>query len=307
MRKVTCPGLPANWVNGWLASVGITVLDPRLRLHWSPDTIPVAVISAESADPVDILVSAWPSGAMLADFPVAETWSSESPSDEVSLPRKVSVEALRARMRAARQHLYSWTLTSTLTDLCVDEKGKAGHARFDPAGTGPMGCLHDRLTKAHAHIDFDSRRDRIQSSLEGRGRRVAHNGLGFDQTRIGSQSDKQPGNKNKWTDPVVEVLTFFGLALLPVRGPGVDRRLSPSAELSVRQRGWQKSKKSGQCFFWPAWKQPLGRAGIDALLDAWSPEMPRTWDRYGIHAAWMSVQYMHSDRDMTRAYGARRL
>ena len=307
MREVTCPGLPANWVNGWLSAVGITVLDSRLRLHWSSDAIPVAVILAQDADPVDILVSAWPCSTVLADFPVAETWPSKSTTEGERLPRKVPVEALRARMRAARRHSYSWTLTSTLTDLCVDDNGDAGHAPFDPAGTGPMGCLHRRLTNAHAHIDFDSCRDWIQSSLEGRGRRVAHNGLGFDQTRIGSQSDKQPGNRNKWTDPVIEVLAFFGLALLPVRGAGVDRRLSPSAELSVRQRGWQKPKKSGQCFFWPAWKQPLDRTGVDALLDAWNPEKPRTWDRYGIHAAWKSVQFMHSDRDMTRAYGARRL
>lgn len=71
MPEVTCPGLSANWVNGWLAAVGITVLEPSLRLHWSPDATPVAVVSSPDADPVDSLVTAWPGSAMLADLPVA--------------------------------------------------------------------------------------------------------------------------------------------------------------------------------------------------------------------------------------------
>ena len=35
MAEVICPGLPASWINAWLAAVGATVLDPRLRLHWT--------------------------------------------------------------------------------------------------------------------------------------------------------------------------------------------------------------------------------------------------------------------------------
>ena len=35
MARVTCPGLPASWINGWLAAVGATVLDSRIRLHWT--------------------------------------------------------------------------------------------------------------------------------------------------------------------------------------------------------------------------------------------------------------------------------
>ena len=27
MTQLTCPGLPADWINGWLAAVGATVLD----------------------------------------------------------------------------------------------------------------------------------------------------------------------------------------------------------------------------------------------------------------------------------------
>ena len=38
MARVRCPGLPASWVNGWLAAVGVTVLDSRIRLHWTADS-----------------------------------------------------------------------------------------------------------------------------------------------------------------------------------------------------------------------------------------------------------------------------
>ena len=301
MPEVMCPGLSADWVNGWLAAVGVTVLEPRIRLHWSLDATPVAVISSQDGDPVDALVSAWPSSAMLADLPVAENLPSDGVEHGVRLPRHVPVAALRARMREARAHPFSWTLTSTMTDLCVDKKGNAGHAPFDPPA--PKGLtLHHRLKLAHAHVDPP--RDWILPCLEGRGQRVKGNGLGFDQTRIESQADKSV----KWTDPVVEVLAFFGLALLPARGSGVDLRLSPSAELTVRQKGWLKPTRAERRFFWPVWKQPLDWNGIDALLGAWSPEEQRTWHRYGVHAAWKSVQFMRtSDSDTTRAYGARRL
>ena len=302
MPEVTCPGLTANWVNGWLAAVGTTVLDPRLMLHWSRDVTPVAVVSSRDGDPVDALVSAWPDSTMLGDLPVAEHWPNGRAEQGVRLPRKVPVEALRARMREARGHPDSWTLTSTMTDLCVDKVGEAGHAPFDPAGPGTTKWLHHRLTKAHAHVD--SPRKWIDQSLAGHGRRVKDNGLGFDQTRIESQGDKA----GKWTDPVVEVLAFFGLALLPARGAGVDQRMSATAELTVRQKGWLKPSRAEHRFFWPAWQQPLDRSGIDALLDAWSPDDPLTWHRYGIHAAWQSVQFKWtSDADKTRAYGARRL
>ena len=301
MPEVTCPGLAADWVNGWLAAVGITVLETGLRLRWSRDATPVAVISSQDGEPIDVLVSAWPSNTMLADLPIAENWPNDGVLPGVRLPRKVPVEALRTRMREARGHPCSWTLTSTMTDLSVDKTGEAEHAPFDPAGPGTIKWLHHRLTKAHAHID--SPRDWICPCLEGHGRRVEDNGLGFDQTRVGSQSDMA----GKWTDPVVEVLAFFGLALLPVRGPGVDLRLSPSAKSAVRQKGWLRPSRDEHHFLWPAWRQPLDRNGIDALLDAWNPDERRTWNRYGIHAAWKSVQFMGTSKDMTRAYGARRL
>ena len=230
MTQVTCPGLPAEWINGWLAAVGATVLDARIRLHWTTDGTPLAVLSAAGTDPVEALVESWPDMELLSDLPLAENWKETG-----KVQRKVPVEAFVERARAARGHRYSWTLSSTMTDLCVDKNGEIAHAPFDPAGPGSIKWMHHRLMKLHEQLEPSAAR--IRDSLAGRAIRIQGNGLGFDQTRLGSMSDETA----KWIDPVVEELAFFGLALLPVRGPGTDRRLDGTADIRGRQRGWRKT------------------------------------------------------------------
>ena len=298
MPEVTCRGWRASWVNAWLAAVGATVLDERIRLRWTTDSEPVAVLSARTADPVTALLETWPDAGSLSELPIAEDWRGTA-----KLRRRVPVEAFTARAQAARSHEGSWTLSSTMTDLSVDERGEVAHAPFDPAGPGTIKWLHHRLLKVHAHLDDPAAR--LRKSLMGEADRVKDNGLGFDQTRLGSLQDAT----DPWVDPVVEVLAFFGLALLPVRGRGADRQLDRSAD-AARQRGWLEvaGSRERRSFHWPAWSQPLDSDGIDALLDAWSPERRGGWARVGVHAAWQSVQFeRRSSADSTRAIGAARL
>ena len=304
MASVSCRGLPASWVNGWLAAVGATVLDSRLRLHWTADATPVAVLSADGDDPIDVLAASWPNAKALQELPLASNWRDE----KNVLKRRVPLDAFASRARAARCHPQSWTLSSTLTDLHVDKKGEVAHAPFDPAGPGTIKWLHHRLLKVHGHVK-ESSSCRIGDSLLGRSVRVKDNGLGFDHSRIGSQADFT----DRWTDPVIEVLAFFGLALFPVRGRGTDERLGSSARSSALQRGWRtvKSKRKGQSevrFLWPAWHQGLDHFGIDALLDAWQPRRKHAWERFGVHAAWKIVPYQaRAQLDSTRAFGSERL
>ena len=299
MACVTCPGLPASWINGWLAAVGATVLDSRIRLHWTADAMPVAVLSAENVDPVATLVASWPDMALLNDLPIAEHWH-----DAGQLRRKVPVDAFVERASAARGHPHSWTLSSTMTDLCVDENGEVAHALFDPAGPGTIKWLHHRLLKVHKQVELSL--ERIMGSLAGRAVRVKENGLGFDHTRLGAQADVT----DKWVDPVIEVLAFFGLAILPVRGRGSDRRLGRAGARET-QRGWLATSESRpeRRFMWPAWRHPLDEAGIDALMDAWMPHRKAVWPRTGVHAAWQSVQLTlpRGSPDKTRAFGSERL
>ncbi|MDE0474804.1 MAG: hypothetical protein OXI50_09605, partial [Gammaproteobacteria bacterium] len=99
MISRTCPGLPGNWINGWLAAVGATALDSRIRLHWTHGGSPVAVLSAGEADPLAALAESWPDRALLEDLPIARHWGGAP-----ALPRSVSVDAFARRTRAARNH-----------------------------------------------------------------------------------------------------------------------------------------------------------------------------------------------------------
>lgn len=301
MAEMICPGLPASWVNAWLAAVGATRLEPRLRLRWTWDSLPRAVLHAEDADPAGLLAAAWPSRGRLRKLPIADAWGDTPP-----LQRRVSVSDYAARVRAARSHTSSWTLSSTMTDLDVAASGEVAHAPFDPAGPGTIKWLHHRLVKVHGQIDPTAAR--MAESLRGTAKRVKDNGLGFDITRLASQADKTA----KWVDPVIEVLAFFGLALLPVRGNGTDKGINKSARSSARQRGWRRlALANGQtelCFLWPAWNQPLDFDGIDALLDIWQWGDRSRWGSVGIHAGWRTVRYRKRGAgDTTRGFGSERL
>lgn len=302
MSDFECPGLPADWINGWLAAVGVTVLDARIRLRWSAHDTPVAVLSAADVDPIDAIVQSWPDAAVLLDMPIAKDWRQTNQPME----RKVHVDVFRQRARMARQHPHSWTLSSTMTDLQVDKQGCVEHALFDPAGPGSIKWLHHRLLGLHERLDVLSPQ-RVRNSLTGQAVREHHNGLGFDLSRLGSSADKT----DVWVDPIVEVLAFFGLAILPMRAGGVDKRLDPRADDKSRQRGWRGTRrrtKTPPCFTWPAWTQPLDRQGIDALLDVWKPGGKPDWPRLGVRAGWQTVSYEgRGTSDRTNAFGAERL
>ena len=296
MHVFTCPGLPASWVNAWLAGIGATMLDRRIRLHWTAGDMPVAVLSSPEVDPVQALVESWPDEAFLRELPVADNWNGTG-----QLRRKVSVEQFVARVQAARGHPFAWALSSTMTDLSVDQNGEVAHAPFDPPA--PKGItLHGRLLRIH-ELSESVCKDRLRDSLLGTAIRVKANGLGFDCTRLGSLADASDPH----IDPVVELLAFFGLALCPVRGPGVDCRRDHRCDPGQRQRGWRRDPRSNepQRFVWPAWQQPLDPAGVDALLDVWNPWRKRTWTPLGVHAAWRSVEYgARAKLDATRAIGS---
>ena len=298
MASLTCPGLSAAWLNGWLAAVGVTVLHAGMRLHWTEDQTPVAVFSTDEGDPLDALEASWPDRELLDELPIAENWGGTGPMN-----RKVPVDMFAARVQAARGHPNAWVLSSTMTDLIVDREGEVAHAPFDPVGPGTIKWLHHRLLKVHAHVTAP--RQQIGDSLAGLSVRVKDNGLGFDVNRLGSLAD----TSGKWVDPVVEALAFFGLAFFPVRGRGSDLRLGRTSSREV-QRGWRSTtgNRKDRRFVWPAWSQPLDHAGIDALLDVWQPHSRAQWGRTGIHAAWQSVRFKPRDKkDLTRAFGAERL
>jgi len=299
MASVECPGLPASWLNAWLAAVGLIALEPRLRLSWTSEPEPIAVLSTEDGEnPSELAVNAWPSLSRLDEMPIVESVSGLD-----AMQRSVSVKVFQQRAEFCRQqqHVDSWTLSSTVTDLCVDAdtetKMTVRHARLDPKGPGTIKWLHHRLLKSHSLITNPS--VQVSSTLRGHAKRVKGNGLGFDVTRISALAD----STDPMVDPVIEVLAFFGLKLLPMRGEGIEvKKSGPRNRFAARQRGWNlEPAQAAQQMTWPAWEQPLDFSGVDALMDLWAEVIKQATHTkrtsrtkrsvIGIHAAWRSVPY----------------
>ena len=303
MAEFVCRGLPGSWLNAWLAAVGSTVLDDRLRLHWTTESSPVAVLSTDGpGDPIEILSDAWPTRERIDAMPIACDHD-----DLAAMKRTVLIDVFVERARAFRRHPDAWTLSSTVTDLGVYDGGEIVHAPLDPPGPGTIKWLHHRLIKVHGEVDKPD--EDLRDSFSGSGKRVKSNGLGFDLTRLTTPADVS----EKLADPVIEVLAFFGLALLPVRSTGVDMtRPGVRTRPERRQRGWRSARSRGLWFERPAWEQTLDSAGIDALLDAWHesratraklPDGERSM--LGVHAAWRTIGYQtRGSADNTVGYGS---
>ena len=258
------------------------------------------------------MAEAWPDSRRLDEMPLARDREGCAP-----LERQVPVEAFVERVNESRGHPDAWTLTSSLTDLALDS-GKATHAPFDPAGPGTIKWLHHRLVKVSQRILFvDPSRlvESVTEALGGFSIPVADNGLGFDITRIPDRASESGGSI--LVEPVIEVLAFFGLALLPVRGDGVRRR-----QERARQRGHGIGGRREGVFVWPTWSQPLDRWGIDALMDSWhetwklrttddGPQWRTSeseWSKLGVHAGWETQPYRPTaSADSTRGFSSSRI
>lgn len=242
------PGLSGDWLNGWLAALGITVLLRDARLFFTGDGNPVATVVLDDERPLEAaLADALPSTAALDALAIAK-----ARIDRTVLPDAYREAAAVARARS------DFSLASSVTDLAVREKDNGlAHGPFDPPA--PAGTtLWSRLVRCREALGDDERLvGSIRASLAGRGARIDANGLGFDYRRMIPAAIL--GKKQNRVDPVVECLAFYGLALLPIRGDG-RRALT---------RGWRWDPASRRTrFIWPIWSQPLDRFGIDALLGA---------------------------------------
>lgn len=284
MAERTCPGLPADWLNGWLAAVGATVLVPTLTLRWTDEPVPVAVLSLPGHDdPAVRIAQAWPTPADVEALPIAR----QLPGMR-ELKVNCDVETWAERAALARREPFGWTLSSLYTDLGWAHRREprgVETGRFNPGV--PKGLtMHDRLRS----LVLAGSQLELNLSLNGAGTRIRNNGLGFDATRIGSLAD----DSDKLVDPVVEVLAFFGLALFPARGDG----------FAGHQRGW-RGTSSRHRFRWCVWEADLDWHGIDATLDL-IHGMPDERERVGVIGLWEVIAYQpRGSKEVTRGFSSR--
>lgn len=280
-------GLTADWLNGWLAAIGVTVTVPGVKLSWSDQAIPFAVFHTnDNCDLFDSVATALPSEEDLQDSIIARTYG-----DLAEFQRRVSLDAYRQRAVAERARR-SVHLAASVSDLRDDiDPTSLDHGAFDPAV--PRGeTLWSRAMACSKAIPTDNRVEVVRLSLTGQLLRVQANGLGFDPRRLPSSVQASGKPSKVHVDPVVELLCFAALALFPTRGNGRQ----------VRQRGWIDRSTQRGAFRWVAWRPALDSWAIDALLDANKLHGNTVISRYGV------VPYRPSTvADPTRAYFGERL
>lgn len=298
MRQKQCPGLPASWPNAWLAVLGATVLVPRMRLSWSEHAEPVAVLRHPEGDPADAIAAHWPDSGRIDALPLKRQ-QDELPRNKMGPSEKIVPARLfrHTLLNAPHDERDTHSLSSFWTDQSThDDAGQQCCVKSPWFCLGaPRGeTLHARLASTERHFQSSlaakgtSLRDAVAAALDGFSLHVQCNGLGFDARRV--VKNNKLADSDPWVCPIMEILSFWGLALLPLRGDGRHARDG---------RPHQKCQSSDRRLLYPAWRQeqPLDRWGIAALLMQWEYETSRRGldqpplseaarRRLGVTAAW---------------------
>jgi hypothetical protein len=293
--------------------VGATVLVPDLRLAWTDDPVPLAVLHLQGGhDVAEAIAEALPNLEDLGHLAIAR-----HRPDAPELPRTVKLEAFQSRVRLVQSGALGAgdrSLEMGLTDLYDLRSDEVPHAPFDPPV--PKGVtLYERVVACRKAIEgLGQAGSLVRASLLGRGLRVQINGLGFDYRR---RADSVHADSKPHSDPVVELLAFFGLQLFPLRG-------NAHVKQQPRQRGFSDRASRRHAFRWPCWTELLDAWAVDALLDRFHAACPRLsakeleghWDRHavatlrrlGIHGVYGSVyQEPRGQADSYRAFASERL
>lgn len=285
MAVEQAPGLPADWLNGWLAAVGVTVLSSEVQLSWTDHPVPLAMFHHPGEPSLaERIAEALPDLATLKGLVLAE------------LPRNVTLMTFRAAAGGARDSNDSSLALST-SDLVsgkLFDPDDLPHGGFDPPA--PKGTtLLSRVLSCRQLLEPNPAKP-VGESLAGLAVRKKNNGLGFDIRRI--PSGVQPGAK-VMVDPAIECLAFAALKLFPVRGNG--RRML--------QKGWIDQPTRRGAFSWPVWSHPLDAWAIEALLDRfYADPSHRASVVLSVTGAFASVPFQPTgSNDVTRGYGSERI
>jgi hypothetical protein len=280
------PGLPADWLNAWLAAIGVTVLVPGTRLRWTDAAVPFAVFETnQPADLATLVADALPTAETLARAAIARTL----PGTQHDFSRNVTLAAFGERA-AVERRVGGGILAASVSDLSADlNPDSLEHGAFDPPA--PRGeTLWSRATACAQALATTDIAGRVRDTFSGSGRREALNGLGFDARRFPAGMHAA---RDVYADPVIELLAFAALPLFPTRADG--RR--------VRQRLWTDGSTRRGALQWIAWRPALDCWGIDALLDL----PPRDVSGSSL-VKYRVIPYQPSARaDTTRAYFAERV
>jgi hypothetical protein len=257
---IEAPGLRADWLNAWLAAIGVTVLLPGVKLSWTDEVVPHARFWGVQHDElVPRIWSALPTDDELDHSVIARSL----PDAAHEFARNVDLDTYRERAvleRATR----SFQLASSVSDLVdEDQLENLPHGQFDPPV--PRGeTLWSRARKCREALTDASQ---LSRSLFASGDRRPLNGLGFDARRLTSGVRGGGRASTPHADPGVELLAFAALKLFPVTGKG----------RGAWQRLWTGGQFKRSALIWFSWAEALDSAAIDAVLDQPNSVAVRRW------------------------------
>lgn len=287
MGDYEAPGLPVDWLNAWLAAIGVTVLLGDVALRWTDEPVPHAVFVGDVELLPERLFRALPTPREIERYAIAI----DHPESRTQFVRKVSAEVFEDRAELARSQA-DHTLQVVATDITLKD-GVAACSPFNTPGPGTVKTLWHRFLRCRAALP-DPCSDDIAQTFRGDAKRKPLFGLGFDYRRVTSPtwSVTQPT-----VDPVVECLAFFGLLFFPIRGTGSV----------VHTRGWHKPAGATHAFTWFAWPTPLQAPAIDALLDQLYGETSGRPSEAKVLARYGSLRYSGQGADTTVGYASQKI
>ena len=242
---------PPGSTRGWPRWT--TVLDSRIRLGWTTERTPTAVLVADDVEPVEAL------GRFLARPGAACRAAHRRALARLSaMPRRVGVEAFKAgHMPPATPVLVDAVVDHDRSHVGRKRRGspravRSGRARNDQVAAPPPAEVHGEVVPSV---------ERLMQSLLGTAERVNDNGLGFDLTRMGSQADGTARTSTRLS----KCSPSSGSPCCQFAHRNRREPASVSYSAAV-QRGWVRVRadKREYRFKWPAWSAALDRAAIDA-------------------------------------------
>ena len=284
----SAPAWTADWLSGWLAAIGVTILCDDVLLSWNSDTNPSPVFWTETDTPLAETIAAAYPAANFVGLSSARLVSRQEPS-----LAEYSAGAAESRLNG------DWLWSSLFTDLGPNrskktkEKGvqvivseRIDRSLFYPGAPGANGIVN-RLTGPEKGIAKTSwgNAQHIAQSMDGSLPRSEGTGLGFDCRRLQDPTDPHPEMR---IDHVVESLALFSTILFPIRGDGAR----------TTTRGESRTKAAPYpSFRWTTWSDPLDAPGIDAVLGQMKPST----------ATFEIVKYKFRGKETNAGYFSRRI
>lgn len=270
MNEVRLPALTGDSPLGILAAIGVLRLlseftAPTTRLHWDRNNL-TAVLhgSHQRVDDVvadlNAIVVSIPDGSVLpgvgAGFPPPGAAPDGLRVRQTDL-RSAAQSLVRDMPDAQRDEALCW-LSSLVTDLATDDKGRVAISQFTaPSGKQSMATMLEKpLEQIRKEPDY------LRQALVGWRRMAGVTGEYLDHRAMWDATEDGAGSPSMRGVPGA---TWLALMSYPLLRTTVSPRKRPLSS------GWHTVTVNGSRPYdelrLPVWEQPLGAAGITALIE----------------------------------------